>query len=281
MDDIYLGLAILFTSSIALFATALWLSQRRSRLVCNCLATSSIIALVLYIRFVWYSTDLAKLLPYSNLIVIGNWFPLVAAFLAGLVWRMVPGSKARRSLWLLTLATASVLAAVFPFLGEPPRCGHSWDQRGFCVQTTDNTCSAACAATLLRLHGIEATEQEMAELCFTRRGTTWLGLYHGLKCKTEGTSWDVEIVSGETAELVQREQTPTILTVGLSNSVDAANRTDEGWIQGVDHSVIMMNFFEPGYFEIADPAPGVGRELWTTSDMRTLWRGHGMRLVRR
>src|SRR5260221_7046371 len=44
--------------------------------------------------------------------------------------------------------------------------------------------------TTLFRSGISATEQEMADLCITRRGTYWQGLYRGLKLKTAGTLWE-------------------------------------------------------------------------------------------
>ena len=89
------------------------------------------------------------------------------------------------------LGCGRLLAATWPLLGRTPACSERWDELGTCLQTTDYTCSPACAATLLKKYGIAATEQEMAELCLTRRGTSWQGLYRGLKLKTAGTDWDV------------------------------------------------------------------------------------------
>ena len=53
-----------------------------------------------------------------------------------------------------------------------------------CLQTSQVTCPAAAWATLLRYHGIEVTEAEMAGLCLTGPdGALMLGLYRGLRVK--------------------------------------------------------------------------------------------------
>jgi hypothetical protein len=74
----------------------------------------------------------------------------------------------RRSYTAALLAGVAGLAAVIPLLGNVPKCGEHWDRLGTCLQTTRYTCSPAAAATLLRKYDIDATEQEMAELCLTR-----------------------------------------------------------------------------------------------------------------
>ncbi len=48
---------------------------------------------------------------------------------------------------------------------------NSWD-RAVCLQSSTYSCGAACAATVLRHHGIKATEAQIARECFTYRGGT-------------------------------------------------------------------------------------------------------------
>jgi hypothetical protein len=166
-------------------------------------------------------------------------------------------------------------------LGAPPHCTDVWTD-GVSRQSTDATCSAAAAATLLRAHDIPATEREMAELCLTRRqGTNWQGLYRGLKLKTAGTPWDVEVFHCNLRELQATLSGPAILTVQLGpNQTDQRYIDDFGWIPGLSHSAVLFRFSPDGLLvEMGDPS--VGREEWSTDDLRILWTGKGMRLVRR
>jgi hypothetical protein len=249
---------------------------------CDLAAICVLAGLFFYIRHVWYDPRLAQWLPLSNLIVVGNWLPLFAAILAGLVWRRTAHLPRRRVTAVAELGLCAALAALFPLLGPTPQCSDSWDRLGTCLQTTERTCSPACAATLLARHGIPATEQEMAGLCLTRTGTSWQGLYRGLKRKTAGTEWDVQVVSGPADELASLSG-PAILSVGLpSNASPHTDYTREfGWAPGGNHSVVLVGFNALGDAQIADPALPMCRETWDAETLRTLWRGYAIRLVRR
>ena len=283
MADIYFGLAAVAMVSVGAFWIARHAALAGGKAVSTTLAFVGTVGMFYFTRSFWHNVDLARILPYSNLIVIGNWASVVTAFLAGLVWHSVEGGRVRRGVLVAALGVVGLIAIVAPIAGTSPRCGNSWTWQGYCIQTTRYTCSAASAATLLRLHGIETTEQEMADLCFTRKGTTWPGLFRGLKRKTSGTPWDVEVVSGDLNDLRNLASSPIILTVGLqnSNAIDAAERGPQGWIPGVNHSVVLLEFIETDYVVIADPTPGIGRELWHISDLERVWQNVGMRLVER
>jgi hypothetical protein len=60
---------------------------------------------------------------------------------------------------------------------------------GICLQTTGYSCGPASAATLLHHYGVQATEDEMAQLCVTRgggvrsAGTSDAGILRGLRHK--------------------------------------------------------------------------------------------------
>lgn len=282
MWDLLLGLAIMAIGSLLVFRLTAAVAGRLSWGPRNVLAILIVSAMVLYSRLLWHNTVLAQWLPFSNLIVVGNWFPLFLAALAGVVIEM------RRLAWLRRAAVVSVLggfasfAVVLPLLGQPPHCGQQWAAFGGCQQTTPFTCSAASAATLLRLHGIAATEQEMAELCLTRRGTSWLGLYRGLKLKTQGTAWDVELVRCSADEVRQHTDRPMIMEVGLEAdaTIDAAFRSEFGWAPGVRHSVVLLASSDQR-LHVIDPSPQIGREEWNDESLDLLWRGHGLRLVER
>ena len=123
----------------------------------------------------------------------------------------------------------------------------------------------------------------MADLCLTRRGTLWQGLYRGLKRKTAGTPWDVEIVHGPFEGLRSLGGGPAILAAGVPRDARVARVYTEryGWSPGEWHSVLFFGFRGAGLVAMGDPTPGIGREDWSEDDLLVLWEGTGMRLVPR
>jgi hypothetical protein len=307
MNDLILGLWLLAGLSVALFFLGSWLGRTLPVRLAIASGIATCVALGAYTARLGDDVLLARLLPVSNLIVVGNWIPPLLSLLGGLAWSLLPRQdpepphdrpldppgerptrRASRGLlvrrWALVLSLQAVgwFAVLRPIWGSPPRCRDRWEG-DFCVQTTDATCTAACAATLLRAHGIEATEQEMADLCLTRRGTLWQGLYRGLKLRTAGTPWEVEIVHGPFDRLRSRGDGPAILEVGIPRRARVARIYTEryGWAPGEWHSVLFFGFRGDGRVAMGDPSPGIGREEWTVDNLRVLWDGRGMRLVRR
>lgn len=284
MADLYIGLVVLGGLAIVLFFGSLWCSYRISRVLSDLVAILVVLVMFFYIRHLWYDARLTRILPFSNLIVIGNWLPLLSGLLAGFAWRRIYGRIYRKTLCTSALAAAAGYAAVVPILGEPPACDNQWDRDGICQQTTMHTCTAASAATLLRLHSIDATEAEMADLCLTREGTTWMGLYRGLMHKTRGTRWNVEVIECDAADIPDQATTPMILSVGLGSQVIARDETrlaEWGWRRGRGHSVLLLGRRGLGHFKIADPTPGYGIELWDTRDLEDLFQGTAVRLIER
>src|SRR4051794_5276267 len=305
MDDLILGFALLAGLAGALFVLGCWLGRTRPIWLTNLVALGTIAGLAAYALTLWDNVLLAEILPVSNLIVVGNWFPLGLSLLAGLAWslipRLEPGTvlpdpstdrpaarraarviQVRRLVAVLSLQAVGWYAVVRPLWGSPPPCRDQW-QGDICVQTSAKSCAAACAVTLLRMHGIAASESEMAELCLTRRGTTWQGLYRGLKLKTAGTPWDVAVVHGSFDDLRSLGPGPAILAAGLPNHSRVPRIYTEryGWSPGDWHSVLFFGFRGGGLVAMGEPTPGVGRENWTEEDLRVLWRGRGVRLVPR
>ncbi|HVV99290.1 MAG TPA: hypothetical protein VHB77_03050, partial [Planctomycetaceae bacterium] len=244
-------------------------------------ALLSLLLMIAYIEYLWDSTWLVQLLPVSSLIILGNWLPIATAFLAGFAWRTIPGYWLRRCASAAALLVIGEYALIHPMLGSPPHCLNKWCE-GVSMQTTDATCSAACAATILRAKGIPATEQEMAELCLTRlKGTNWQGLYRGLKLKTAGTDWDVEVFHGDVRTLRALAPDAVIITAMYDPSKvnDRRYVDDWGWQPNVSHSAVFFDFAIEGVVLMGDPS--VGRESWAIEDLNLLWTGEAMRLVRR
>ena len=292
VTDLYVGLALIGLLSVAVFAASVrsipasmpaeLQSTRGHRWFGNGLAIISVLLTLFYVRFVWDDIRLTRLLPVSNLIIVGNALPLVAGFLAGVLWKRI--NHWRRIVGVAALAVVGGYAAVFPLLGTVPVCRETWTENGICLQTTAATCTPACAATLLKIHGINATEAEMARLCLTRsRGTNWAGLYHALKRKTEGTPLDVKVVFGSPQELMDHLPGPVILSVGLPLDTEPSSfyRTKWIWNPGEEHSIILQGYTQKGLLQIIDPNPRIVYELWTRKDLAVLWRRQGMALVPR
>ena len=279
MLDLYFGLALMGVLSLGAFVLGVRLSAGH-RWIGNGLAITTVLLTVFYVRFGWDDIRLARLLPFSNLVIVGNCLPLLSTFLSGVVWRRI--QHWRRFFGVAALWIAGGYAAVAPLLPEPPVCEDTWTNNGICLQTNPATCTPACAATLLRIHDITSTEREMARLCLTGPlGTNWTGLYHGLKVKTRDTGLEVRVFFGSAKDLLDNPPGPVILSVGLpfDTRPDSYYRTKWPWTPGVEHSVILLGTTEEGMLQIIDPDPNIKFELWHPRDLEALWRGQGMSLV--
>ncbi len=279
MWDLVFGVLVIVALAVAAFAGGLALARRVHKALAGLAAVVVILAAAMYEVHLRDSVWLLRLLPFSNTIVLGNWAAIAAGFLAGLAWRLTPGSFLRRAWPVVGLALAGGYVLVHPLLGSPPPCRDLWAAGNICRQSSPATCSPACAATLLARCGIQTTEQEMARLCLTRNGTRWQGLYRGLKKKIADTGFRVEVFDCPVDRLSELAPGPLILSVGLPRDAraDSVYSRRWGWSPGELHTVLLLAFRHDGRVQMADPA--VGLEQWTPEGLRTLYRGRGMRLA--
>lgn len=233
-----------------------------------------------YLYWLMDSPLLVTLIPHSSAIILSNWLPLMGAFFAGICFRTVTISPVRRAFLTTALLSLCTYSLMSPLLGDSPRCAEVDFERILEFQTTEQTCSPACAAGLLRLHGIHATERELSELCLTRHGTHWLGLYRGLKLKTRGTPWDVvvEKISGD--ELRHGRHSPGILSLTFGEVISQA-RLEEGFQSSVGHSVISLGKTSSGILQVFDPSPDYGFECWNKDTLQDVESAILVRLVSR
>ena len=240
----------------------------------------AMLGMLAYMLFLWNRPRLTTLLPSSDLIILGNWLPCWAAFFVG-VYLTSPGSgrarKSALSVLTLLLATYSTIA---PVIGQPPECGISDSSETLTYQTSPYTCSAACATSLLRLYGIEATEKELTELCLTREGTHWMGVYRGLKLKTANSEWTVVAEEYSEAAINRNVHTPSILALNLDVSA-FAEHVDHGFQSDTGHSVVCLGNDGRAGVAVFDPSPDYGSEYWTDSIFRCVRGGVILRLVAR
>jgi len=284
MTDIYCGMSLMMVLAAASFAATRRAVRGVPLPLCDLLAFFVVVAICAHIRWMWDDIRLAQWLPFSNLIVVGNLYLPLSGILAALAWHRIELSSVRRWMVLLLLLGSSLYATVRPVMGVPPRCEQQWEQTTngrMHFQTTDSTCSAAAAATLLSLYDIQADEQEMAELCLTRDGTTWKGLFRGLLLKTQTSPWNVEVFHSSVDQLLTADELPVVLCARLHLDHPHARQYERewGWIPGTSHSVVVIMRVRPGEYVVHDPV--AGKEVWTEDDLRALWSGDGMRLVAR
>ena len=107
-----------------------------------------------------------QLLPFQATIVYGNFLIPLAAVLVGILWNFPKRPIWRRLIFSLPILLVSYGYNLQQILAQTPHCGNKWNT-GVCLQTRQSSCSAAAAATLLRSHGIDTNEKEMAQLCLT------------------------------------------------------------------------------------------------------------------
>lgn len=279
--DLMYGFGVMMGISFSLFLLGVVIGERVSRKTSLLLLSVCVGMIVLYLLYLWDDILLANLLPFSNLIVIGNWLPPMTALIAGIAWKSMPGSLRRRNGYTAVEFMIAGIAMLLPVWGTAPQCEELWDGQ-VCRQTSNQTCSAACAATLLRLHGIDTSEQEMAELCLTNgTGTSWQGLYRGLSLKSEGTNLGVEVLPCQPADLSLFTHSNAILAVGIPEGVEVPAKYTAnnkfGWEVGQLHSVVFFGFNQEGQAIIGDPA--VGMDLWSWEDLEILVRGRAIRLI--
>ena len=274
MFDIYVGIIIVALLIAGLFFSGFYIAKTFRKKISNIVAAITIIFLFVYFCVLDKSRYLYTLIPFSNLIIIGRWGPLIISFFCGLAWEKIPGKSLKKTCYLLPLIIASLYNAYNYFFLPLPKCYNNW-QNGICIQTSASTCSAACSATLLKLHGIKTTEKEMAELCLSRKtGTDFYGLLRGLKLKTKGSKWDVEIFQWDFANL-KKINTPAIIRISTQN----VKSRDLPYERGIRHTLVLLSFLKNGKVELGDPS--TGRTMWSADTLKLVWYGQGIRLVKK
>ncbi|MCP4170608.1 MAG: hypothetical protein GY758_07545 [Fuerstiella sp.] len=279
MNDLTVAIMSLGCAILACLLGGFWIGCRRSRSSRVAVQLVAVALMVGYITCLWNQPVLTQLLPTSSLIVLANWLPLWGSFFVGIYVASQAGTYRRATLSVVTLLLC-VYSSVAPTLGKPPRCAADRVQAELHSQTTPRTCSAACAVSVLRLHGIEATENELAELCLTREGTHWLGLYRGLMLKTADSAWTVVVEPFSETTMMRLSATPCVLSVNVDTKCFEAT-VDHGFKKNVGHSVVYLGQSGPRRIAVFDPSPDFGVEDWDHEIFQAVTSGVVLRLVPR
>lgn len=227
--------------------------------------------LAIYAWTHWVDTAwLYRVLPNKYGIVLYNPIPLLVILIFSLLISEPVKNRARVVLYGFLAIAVNTLFFSSAFY-NPIHCEDSWD--GICcLQTTDSTCAAAAAATLLRLRGITTNEEEMKELCLSGfHGTTLGGMYHGIRVKADAVGMRVAVDNISCDEFLAKNEA-AIVYVMLDKEMDARDKRysrDWGWIVGTTHAVVFLGTADGSHVFIANP--GTGLEKWHTEALKRLW----------
>jgi predicted double-glycine peptidase len=285
MWDVFVGAMIVLCLSLGSFYGGVWIVRRCSERVRTGLQFVAVTVLLVFAFLLHGKLLLTRVLPVSNVIVLGNWIPVGAAFLCGLFSDEARIPFWRRKISAGILASMGLCSLLSTAGGTSPPAEDWWNCEGVCLQSADSSCSACCAVMLLNHYGIQSDEPEMVRLCLTDdQGTCALGLYRGLTIKTKGTARKPRAFH-ETVEGLRRElPAPVILFVRGEYGDGDFNvfaQKAKGWVRsaGIDHAVVVYEITEDGWVVVGDPA--VGRCRWNLDQLKARWRGDGLRLVDR
>ncbi|MEZ6134629.1 MAG: hypothetical protein R3C53_06945 [Pirellulaceae bacterium] len=264
------------------------LLKNAPRRVVEAVAVAVVLLIAVYMRWVWGELWIVNWIPLPSVIVLANWFPIFLAVLGAAFWKRMEDSSWPRKLPIqAALLTAAAWSVLYVIPRSPPECRDEWIPAEppvpfrICRQTTPYTCSAAASATILEMLGMETTEAEMATLCLTSSGTTWLGMYHGLSIKLMPSGHGVKFFQGTVDDVSQLAGTrPILLCCQLTEATAAAQPSyveEGGWIPGVQHSVVCFAVSN-GNFWIGDPSQD-HLERWSRRDMEVLWTGTGLMVI--
>ena len=280
MNDLaFAGLALGVCSVAALYLGA-WIGRRGKSRLRTFSLWAAVAVLIIYFFGLWDRPILAYIMPSSGLIILANWLPCWGAFIVGIYANATSVAQGRRVVVCIATVLLASYSGVAPLIGTPPRCSPPVGDSALQFQTTPFTCSAAAAATVLRLHGIAATESELAELCLTREGTHWLGVYRGLKLKTMDTAWDVAVEPFTEDALNNGVGLPCVLSISVDTSRFSMD-IDHGFLENAGHSVVYLCRDSPSLITVFDPSPEYGLEQWDSSILDCISRGIVLRLVPR
>lgn len=297
LTDLYVGILVMIAVSALFFAFTIIVASRFSDQVADWMAVGAMVLLILYIYFLWDQAEVTWFVPYPNAIILGNWFPVITAILSALVYHRVPGKFIRKYGTVALLNLVGCYALIQPILGETPKCENQFDRYGVARQTTQVTCSPTSAVNLLSFYDIDTSESEMAELCLTRQerrwlgisfaqgGTSWMGLYRGLKIKLQDTVFEPKFFSLNYDSFMANPRGPLIMSLSLRPELEVEDPelfidlTMGGWQPGIEHNVVFSEILPHSVSLIIDPKIGI--EEMPFYEFQELFVGRGIYVSKR
>lgn len=227
-----------------------------------------------------------RIVPWRDGLFISNLFPIAVALVTPSLLLRLKTRPERFRFGVLAAVLFLLSLRETALLFKPPAASKlTWiDRDGVCRQTSRETCSAAALVTLLRHHGIDATEAEIVKLAWTRRdqGTTQLGLYRALSAKAGASGGVQATIEHIDADRLMALGEPAVITVGLGRLGNSKEAEEFGaayeWSPGALHDVTFLGRSDtkPGHVKIGEP--DFGLEEWPEEHLRYLYRGFALRL---
>ncbi len=273
-SDIIFALALMVFISLIVFLFACFLCRKLGIKTRTWLVGIVIVLTILFRVYYFDSTLILKLLPFDNTIIYGNFTVPLAAIACGIFYysRNIP--LWRRLILIVFIMAMAIRPTFLQLVAEKPETHNIWKD-GVCLQSTNSTCGAASAATLLNYYAIEASENEMVEKCLTSsNGSFKHGIYRGLRKKINDTGFVVEAGSCSLSQLQNEVKLPAVIIVKLTKEISIKEpRYSQvwGWRVDVPHVILVTDFTENAKVLVADPARG--REVWDIEGLKDLWQG--------
>lgn len=199
----------------------------------------------------------ATLFPWDAYPAVERWwFEAPACGVLGIGLWIGRASVLRRDAVLVAAGLLAVRIATGAGPLEGGRLVGRIDAEGLCFQTNPVSCGAAAAVMYLDRLGVEATEAEMAALCFTRKvGSTDAGIARGLRRKLPGRELAVS------APAYEDLRAPAVVSIRLPGRVGHAVLLERAGPEGVT---------------LADPS--LGRRTLPKAEFTAAWQGSQIRI---
>jgi hypothetical protein len=238
-----------FVAQLSLLAVMIWTGRRLARArprLARALAIAATISVLAWpLMRLYPARTLARLGTAVLMYIEVTGIVIPAVLLFSLAAYETRRARFRRLIQaLLAVCVAYFLHHGWWMIARPvPDLGTCWLRGDTCYQSTPYTCVAASLVTLLRHHGIPATETQMARLSHTqvRGGTTDTRAVHALQHKLAGSPWKVRYAVMDYARLC-RAPMPCVVSVR--------------WGYAVSHMVPVLAADHAGV-TLADPLTGV------------------------
>lgn len=283
MLDFLPGIFFGVIASAAAVAVGRRYADRISSRVKLAIVLACVFLICVFRLFVEERLWVARVFPFSGVLTCVALTPVFACVAVGFGWDLLGPRKSRRALASVILIGISIFTSYRMFIERRAPTLFDYRADGWAQQTTQASCSPSSAVNLLKNYGISATESEMVDRCLTTyRGTTRLGLYHGLKQKLTGTKFEPRPFWGGVDALLARTE-PAIIFVELKSDVGIDPRyiNNWGWRVGLKHVVLYVGRDPENVSQVLIVDPAVGAESWGIDSLRLLFQGEGVEVVRK
>jgi hypothetical protein len=266
------AICFISASAVVAFFCGLKISFRLGKKGRYSLLIVSLLFGIVYVFFLRDSSLQILLIRNANTIFYGKWLLIIAGFAAGVLIQVSSVKMWRRTVLVLALLATSSMDLFSYFIYPRPEGGNV-TEKWLSIQTTESTCSAAAAASLLRIYGIEVSEKEMIRACLsTIKGTPWQGVWRGVNLYAP-PKYKAVLVRGIDRKNIEF---PILISAEFNSGSEEHSKyvSQWGWKPGIPHSVVLFERTENGYLTVGDPAIGI--ERWDDEALEVLWDGQGI-----